>query len=154
LRELESRLTATLKPRQNPNTQEKEKIMELVTINAVTTHTVNPYIEDVKALLKATKEFKGEAGTAPAGQFTVANNEVAKTVFYIQQAAIAEGVTARIASKQTNGLNSKGSETRIPVPEVDSKGVATGKTVLLFKIAPKRKENGRAPRNTGEAASE
>jgi hypothetical protein len=128
--------------------------MELVTISAVTTHTVNPYIADVKALVKATKEFKGETGMAPAGQFTVATVDVSKTVFYIQQAAINEGVTARIASAQTNGLNSKGSATRIPVPELDSKGVLTGNTVLLFKIAPKRKENGRVSRATGEAASE
>ena len=128
--------------------------MEIVTIAAVTTHTVNPYIADVKELVKMTKDFKGEAGTAPAGKFTVPTLEVAKTVFYIQQAAIAEGVTARIASKQTNGFNSKGSATRIPVPETDAKGVLTGKTVLLFKIAPKRKENGRAPRSASEATSE
>jgi hypothetical protein len=127
--------------------------MELVTISSVTTHTVNPFIADVKELVKATEAFTGAAGTAPAGQFTVATVEVAKTVFYIQQAAIAEGFTARIASKQTNGLNSKGSATRIPVPEVDEKGKLTGNTVLLFKITSKRKENGRV-RNTSEAASE
>jgi hypothetical protein len=127
--------------------------MELVTISAITSHTTNPYIDDIKELVKASVDYKGEIGTAPAGRFTVATVEVAKTVFYIQQAAIGEGVTARIASKQTNGLNSKGSATRVPVPELDEKGKLTGMTVLLFKIAPKRKENGRN-RSASEATNE
>lgn len=129
--------------------------MEIVTVDAVTVRTENPYIADVKALVKATKEYKGEEGTAPAGRWVVANKDVQKSVFYIQQAAIAEGFTARIASPQRNALNSKGSAIRQPIPEVDDKGKETGKTVLLFKIAPKRKENGRKPRNSAsEVTSE
>lgn len=120
--------------------------MEIITIDAVTTRVDNPYIEDVKALIKASKAFTGAEGTAPAGKWEVANVDVQKTIFYIQQAAIAEGVTARIASKQMNGVNSKGSALRVPVPEVDAKGNLTGKTILLFKITPKRQENGRKPR--------
>ena len=128
--------------------------MELVTVASVTSHTTNPHIEDVKQLIKATVDYKGDAGTAPAGKFVVANADVQKTVFYIQQAAIGEGVTARIASEQRNGINSKGSAVRVPVSEVDAKGNETGKTVLLFKIAPKRKENGRTPRNAGDTTAE
>jgi len=128
--------------------------MELVTVAAVTTRTVNPYIADVKSLVEATKAYKGADGTAPAGKWIVPNADVQKTVFYIQQAAIDEGVTARIASPQTNGVNSKGSAVRIPVAEVDEKGKETGNTLLLFKIAPKRKENGRKPRTASEATAE
>ena len=122
--------------------------MELVTIDSTVSRTENPYIADVAALIKATHEYKGDESKSPAGAFTVPTLDVSKTVFYIQQAAIAQGVTARIASKQTNGKNSKGSATRIPVPQRDAKGELTGKTVLLFKITAKRKENGRAPRTT------
>ena len=129
--------------------------MEIVTIDAVVSRKENPYIEDVKALVKATKEYKGEEGTAPAGKFVVPNKDAGKTVFYIQQAAIAEGVTARIASPLRNGLNSKGNPERQPVPDTNPKnGEETGKTTLLFKIAPKRKENGRKPRSTSEATAE
>lgn len=130
--------------------------MELVTVNAVTVRTVNPYIDDVKQLVEATRNYKGEEGTAPAGKWTVPNTDVQKTVFYIQQAAIDEGVTARIASPQRNGVNSKGSAVRVPVSDVDEKGKETGKTTLLFKITPKRKENGRKPRkaSVSEAATE
>ena len=128
--------------------------MELVTVDAVTTRTVNPYIQDVKNLIAATVDYTGPEGTAPAGKFVVANADVSKSIFYIQQAAIAEGVTARIASKQTNGVNSKGSAIRVPVADVDEKGKPTGKTTLLFKIAPKRKENGRAPRKSASASTD
>lgn len=128
--------------------------MEIVTVNSVTTRIENPYIDDVKQLVAASQAYKGEEGTAPAGKWTVPNNMVQKTVFYIQQAAIDEGVTARIASPQMNGVNSKGNPTRIPVPDVDDKGKETGKTTLLFKITPKRKENGRRPRKTSEAIAE
>ena len=128
--------------------------MELVTVASATTHTVNPYIQDVKDLITASVEYKGVAGTTPAGKFVVANADVSKTVFYIQQAAIEEGVTARIASPQSNGVNSKGSAVRVPLKELDKNGKETGKTVLLFKISAKRKENGRKPRATVEAASE
>ena len=127
--------------------------MELVTVASVTSHTTNPHVEDVKALIAATDAYTGDAGTTPAGKFVVANADVQKTVFYIQQAAIEFGVTARIASEQRNGINSKGSAVRVPVSEVDKAGKETGKTVLLFKIAPKRKENGRKPRNTGDTTA-
>jgi len=126
--------------------------MDIVNINAVTVRTVNPYIQDVKDLVQATVDYTGPEGTAPAGKWIVPNTDVQKTVFYIQQAAIDEGVTARIASRQENGVNSKGSAVRVPVKDVDEKGKETGMTTLLFKITPKRKENGRKPRNTTSKA--
>jgi len=124
--------------------------MELVQIDSVVTRTENPYVKDVAELIAATNAYLATPGVdtskTPAGQFTVSNGEAAKTVFYIQQAAIEQGVTARIASKLLNGVNKKGNPTRTPAPDVDADGVATGQTMLLFKITPKRKENGRAPR--------
>lgn len=117
--------------------------MELVTIEAVTPRAENPFVDDVKALIKASEAYTGPEGTRPAGKFVVANADANKTIYYIQQAAIEEGVTARIASKLENGQNSKGSATRNPVKDVDGKGNETGMTTLLFKITPKRKENGR-----------
>lgn len=128
--------------------------MELVTINAVNSHTENPYVADVKDLIFATNAYTGPEGTAPAGKWLVPTTDVQKTVFYIQQAAINEGVTARIASNQTNGQNSKGSPIRVPVPEIDKAGKLTGKTELVFKITAKRKENGRRPRTTSDTTGE
>jgi len=127
--------------------------MEIIEIAATTTRVENPYTEDVKTLIEATKNYTGPADTAPGGVFRVPNAEAKKTVFYVQQAAIAEGVTARIASPQINGQNSKGNPERTPAPEVDAKGKETGETVLVFKIAPKRKENGRKPRGTESDAA-
>lgn len=121
--------------------------MEIVTIDSSVARKENPYVADIAELIKATNAYTGPSGKSPAGVFTVPTKDVQKTVFYIQQTAISQGVTARIASKQTNGVNSKGSPTRIPVPETKD-GKLTGNTVLIFKIAPKRKDNGRKPRST------
>ena len=125
--------------------------MELIEIDSVVTRKENPYTGDVAQLIEATNAFTGDADKSPAGKFVVENKDADKTVFYIQQAAIAQGRTARIASKLVNGINSKGTATRKPAPDVDAKGKETGNTTLIFKITEKRKENGRKPRNTTDA---
>jgi len=127
--------------------------MKVVEIDAVVARKENPYIADVQELIKITESYKGPEGKAPAGEFVVPNKDAGKTVFYVQQAAIAEGVTARIASPLKNGVNSKGNPERQPVPDVDDKGKETGMTTLRFKIAPKRKENGRKPRTPKDEAT-
>lgn len=122
--------------------------MELIEIDAVVSRKENPYIDDVKQLIAATNAYNGPDGKAPAGKFVVPNGDAQKTVFYIQQAAIEQGVTARIASPLVNATNSKGNPERRPVADTDDKGKETGNTTLLFKITAKRKENGRKPRNS------
>lgn len=126
--------------------------MELVTVAAVTS-APNPYDANIAQLIEATDKYTGPENTTPAGSFVVSNDDVAKTVYKIQQAAIAAGRTARIASSLENSTNSKGSAERVPVKDVDAKGKETGFTTLVFKITAKRKENGRKPRNS-ESASE
>lgn len=128
--------------------------MEIIEIDSVVPRKENPYIEDVKQLIKVTEGFTGDADRAPAGKFVVPNKDVSKTVFYIQTAAQAEGFTARIVSPKRNDVNAKGNATRTPVPDTDEKGKETGNTTLLFKITAKRKENGRKPRNTAAPTAE
>ena len=130
--------------------------MQIITVPTTTSRIVNPYLEDVKTLTKATAEYnknpESDPKLVPAGVFVVPNKDAEKTIFYIQEAAKEQGVTARIVSPQVDAPNSKGNMKRVPVKDVDANGTETGNTTLQFKITAARKDAGqvRGPRTPSE----